>query len=258
MIHPYTVGPMALTGFTWYQGEANTRPGEVATYACTFPAMIEAWRAAFGRPSAYFGFVQLSTWCGSPELIPQMRETQMAALRLPMVGYATNADHGAGCNIHPPPKQYCGRRLAASALDLVYGQKTARWRSPRFASQVMAASPVPTATVTLSDVSAAGLSTDTYPFNYAGLGGATCAELDAKSGRGTCAWAALRLSTGWVNATVRADGSNKLVLTAPAADAAAGAPLASSYGWGSIPMMNVYDADGPAYGLPALAWNETA
>ena len=23
----------------------------------------------------------------------------------PQVGYATNADHGAGCNIHPPPKQ---------------------------------------------------------------------------------------------------------------------------------------------------------
>ena len=27
MIHPFTVGPMAVTGFTWYQGEANTRAG---------------------------------------------------------------------------------------------------------------------------------------------------------------------------------------------------------------------------------------
>ena len=27
------------------------------------------------------------------------------ARAVPQVGYATNADHGAGCNIHPPPKQ---------------------------------------------------------------------------------------------------------------------------------------------------------
>ena len=30
---------------------------------------------------------------------------KLAALALPNVGYATNADHGAGCNIHPPGKQ---------------------------------------------------------------------------------------------------------------------------------------------------------
>ena len=30
---------------------------------CLFPAMIQGWRAAFQQPAAYFGFVQLSTWC---------------------------------------------------------------------------------------------------------------------------------------------------------------------------------------------------
>lgn len=29
----------------------------------------------------------------------------MKALELPSVGYATNADHGLGCNIHPAAKQ---------------------------------------------------------------------------------------------------------------------------------------------------------
>ena len=52
MIHPFTVGPMAVTGFTWYQGEANTHAGQVEEYACRFPAMITAWRQAFKvRPS---------------------------------------------------------------------------------------------------------------------------------------------------------------------------------------------------------------
>ncbi len=41
MIHPYVVGPMALTGFTWYQGEANVdeRRGDegAVRYSCTFP-----------------------------------------------------------------------------------------------------------------------------------------------------------------------------------------------------------------------------
>eukprot|EP00966_Prymnesium_polylepis_P189574 4392795-Prymnesium_polylepis.1 len=75
MIHPYTIGPMALVGFTWYQGEANVdeRPGDegAARYSCTFPGMIEQWRTAFGQPAAYFGFVQLSTWCGNGELIAE-------------------------------------------------------------------------------------------------------------------------------------------------------------------------------------------
>ena len=105
MINPFTVGPMALTGFIWYQGESNTNNQETAdAYACLFPAMITAWRSAFGLPSAFFGFIQLSTWCGEVLGIPEMREAQMEALKLDMVGYATNADHGAGCNIHPRKK----------------------------------------------------------------------------------------------------------------------------------------------------------
>lgn len=125
---------MALVGFTWYQGEANVdeRRGDegAARYACTFPGMITQWREAFAQPDAYFGFVQLSTWCGDGELIAEMRtDGQMAALALPKVGYATNADHGAGCKIHPLPKQYCAKRLAASAMALEYGKPVA-WSSP--------------------------------------------------------------------------------------------------------------------------------
>ena len=65
---------------------------------------------------------------------------------------------GAGCDIHPPPKQYCAQRLAKSALAIAYGQSTP-WRSPSFASQTFSASPA-AATVTFADASPAGLRDD--------------------------------------------------------------------------------------------------
>ena len=217
-----------------------------ARYSCTFPGMIQQWRSAFQQPDAYFGFVQLSTWCGNGELIAEMRTLgQMPALRLPKVGYATNADHGAGCNIHPQPKQYCATRLANSALALEYG-KAVQWKSPSFESQTTSASP-PSATVQFNDVGAAGLRDDQYPFNY--LDGAFKCSQNA----GKCAWAELQLSNGsWVNATVTlAVGGAGLTLTAPASTAGVGAPVASRYGWGAVPMLSVYDKE---TGLPVLPW----
>lgn len=123
MIHPFTVGPMAVTGFTWYQGESNVGPVNTSTgvndaaamYSCTFTELIKGWRQAFQVPDAFFGFVQLSTWCGDVLGIPDMRgqifpgshtQGQMAALELPNVGYATNADHGMGCGTwHDAPRR---------------------------------------------------------------------------------------------------------------------------------------------------------
>jgi sialate O-acetylesterase len=270
MIQPYTIGPMGLTGFTWYQGEANVdeRGGDegATRYACTFPAMISQWRSAFAQPEAYFGFIQLSTWCGDGERIAEMRTRgQMAALALPKVGYATNADHGAGCNIHPPPKQFCARRLAASAMAIAYG-RTVAWRSPSFSSQrasvavaasanlvTNAAASLPSVTVNLRDVSIAGVRDDQYPYNYLG-GTFNCTEAAGK-----CAWAELQLADGkWVNATLAVtSGGAALTLTAaaaPLAGAGAGPPVASRYGWGAVPMLSVYDKQ---TGLPLLPWSET-
>lgn len=92
MVLPYAYGPMQMKGVVFYQGEANTANSTSADqYACLFPQMIQAWRKALGAPSLYFSFVQLSTWCAlPPQSLPQMREAQLAALKLPNVAYATN------------------------------------------------------------------------------------------------------------------------------------------------------------------------
>ena len=142
IIAPYAFGPMALSGFVWYQGEANTATLQCAqAYACLFPAMIRGWRGAFNDSDAFFGFVQLSTFGCTPQAgwdlpraVPQLRDAQMAAASLHNVGWVTNADWGAGCNVHPPRKEAVGVRLANAALDLIYDYTdtdTAAYAQPR-------------------------------------------------------------------------------------------------------------------------------
>ena len=60
MIAPFTVGPMAMTGAIWYQGEANV--GGAAYYSCGFPSMITRWREAFKNSALWFGFVQIANF----------------------------------------------------------------------------------------------------------------------------------------------------------------------------------------------------
>ena len=63
MIYPFL--NMTIFGAIWYQGEANSH--QPNTYNCTFPAMIDDWRAKWfeGTNKATnemfpFGFVQVS------------------------------------------------------------------------------------------------------------------------------------------------------------------------------------------------------
>ena len=62
MIAPYVVGPTALTGFIWYQGESDYAEPNNMNYTCTQTVLIENWRTKFQIPEAFFGIVQLSTW----------------------------------------------------------------------------------------------------------------------------------------------------------------------------------------------------
>jgi sialate O-acetylesterase len=254
MIHPYTIGPMALTGFAWYQGEANVKSRASANdYACLFSAMIKAWRKTFqSAPDAYFGFVQLSTWCLSdPMAIPEMREAQMAALvRVPgKIGYATNADYGAGCDIHPPTKQPCGIRLGNSALALQYNRTDIKWRSPSYISANATMMGIAARVVVdLADVGDNGLLI-TYPHNHLD-GTFNCTAQEP----GTCAWASVRLTKeGWVNATVTISEGRRMVLIAAVTQPGQNV-IGSAYGWGSVPMLNVYDA---RTDLPVLPWNRS-
>lgn len=191
------------------QGEANTGNAASANaYACLFPSMIQSWRTNFNVASAYFGFIQLSTWCVAGDAIPLIRVAQMAAVTTQGAGYAVNADHGAGCNIHPPQKQNCGYRLANSALALQY-KKSIAWKSPSYKGAAAGADSA-SATIALNDVTPAGLTLKPS---------ANVGTLNCTASAGVCAWASLQFNdakNSWVNATVgvTADGQG-MVLAAP-------------------------------------------
>jgi sialate O-acetylesterase len=286
MIEPLTIGPIALRGVAWYQGEQNSYDQASATqYACLFPELIRSWRLHFASPSLFFGFIGLSTWCWMPDGIAAMRQAQLSALALPNVGFATNADHGDGCNIHPPQKQFCGARLANAALGLEYKLPAfvTSWLSPTML-QIVACSTSHhdcAVRVTLSNVSAHGLELR-YPTNLRVRGGPSrgastsvlnCSKLN-RMAADECAWAKVRVETtkaaaavegvtGTVGARSISEFNVSVAVTSDGRDLVLLWPRAAgdhrkhtikrvSYGWGGIPMLSVYDR---GTGLPVLPFN---
>lgn len=116
------LGPYALKGFTWYQGEANVHEAEA--YAKLLPALIADWRGRFAAPAAPFLVVQLANF--GPYAAEPVN-SQWAALRDaqrrvveadPHAGLAVAIDIGDRFDIHPTNKQEVGRRLALHARRL--------------------------------------------------------------------------------------------------------------------------------------------
>jgi sialate O-acetylesterase len=135
MIHPLI--PFAIRGVLWYQGEANA--DRAYQYRMAFPLMITDWRQHWGEGDFPFYFVQLasfnaangnsakgSTWA-------ELREAQAYTLTLPATGMAVTTDIGESMDIHPKNKKDVGLRLAALALNNLYGQ-TMEYSGPMYQS----------------------------------------------------------------------------------------------------------------------------
>jgi sialate O-acetylesterase len=127
--------PYALRGVLWYQGESNWR--RPAEYAGLFPALIQAWRAQWGREELPFYFVQLANFTVGDDPTDRgwawLREAQTRALALPNTGMVVTLDIGDPKDIHPRNKQEVGRRLALLARAQVYDLPV-DWSGPQFAS----------------------------------------------------------------------------------------------------------------------------
>ncbi len=125
MIHPILDFP--ITGFIWYQGEANANdPETAAAYASQFQTMITRWRTLWDHELAPFLFVSLASFRAPQEEPGEsnwaiLRESQATALSLPNVGQAITLDIGDADDIHPKNKQDVGIRLALWAGYLSYG-----------------------------------------------------------------------------------------------------------------------------------------
>lgn len=136
MVNPLV--PYAIEGVLWYQGEANV--WRANQYKKAFPLMINDWRTKFKQGNFPFYFVQLSTFdefggnSQKGSRWAELREAQSETLKLPNTGMAVTTDIGNAKDIHPTNKQDIGLRLAAVALNNVYGKKQV-YSGPTYKSQ---------------------------------------------------------------------------------------------------------------------------
>ena len=123
MVNPLI--PYGITGFLWYQGEANDT--DAYNYRQMFPMMIADWRGRWHQGDLPFLFVQLANFkfrkpSPAESEWAELREAQAMALSQPRTAMACTIDIGDADNIHPADKQDVGLRLALCAENLVYKQ----------------------------------------------------------------------------------------------------------------------------------------
>ncbi len=118
--------PYAFKGVLWYQGESNA--GRSYQYRKAFPLLINDWRTKWNDASMPFYFVQLATYrtkgnnSNEGSGWAELREAQTMALQLPNTGMVVTTDLGNPNDIHPTNKQDVGKRMAAIALNNLYGK----------------------------------------------------------------------------------------------------------------------------------------
>jgi sialate O-acetylesterase len=124
MINPLL--PYAIKGALWYQGETNA--SRAYQYRKALPLMITDWRSHWQQGDFPFYIVQLASWRASNgnsqnggSTWAELREAQAMTLSLPSTGMAVTLDIGDSVDIHPKDKQDVGKRLAAIALNNLYG-----------------------------------------------------------------------------------------------------------------------------------------
>jgi sialate O-acetylesterase len=208
--------PLSFRGVLWYQGESNAM--RAFQYRTLFPAMIQDWRAAFGREFPFL-FVQLANFVpaeNARQAWAELREAQLLALQLPKTGMAVTIDIGDSADIHPKNKLDVGKRLAAAALGMTYGQEVE-----------------PSGPLFLAATFEGGRARVT--FRHAG--GGLVVKGDAPSGF-TIAGADRKF---WP-ATAQIDGATILVSSPEV-----GEPVAVRYGFECDPRCNLYNREG----LPA-------
>jgi len=109
----------AYRGVIWYQGESNVpHPRD---YADLFTAMIKGWRELNGNNLPLF-FCQIAPYDNYKVNSALLREQQLKVSQtVENTGMAVLMDGGVQYVVHPRKKQLAGMRLAALAMQKVYG-----------------------------------------------------------------------------------------------------------------------------------------
>ena len=302
MIAPFGTGPTAFSVVLWDQAESDsfpqTNPGY---YACQTVAHILSWRRLLASPELPWVFVHLQPYTGSESAasevqidfgallgspLAELRHSQLAALVLPHVGYASALDLGDPTsplgNVHFRNKAVLAPRIVSATLSVAFGKEGGTggvfsYPPPSFVVQEPASSSACSMNVTFANIDGGATSrvalgatpNPAVPGNTSAVCYPTLPSAKPY-GNATCAGFELLCSTPevphlpgnvalWVpaDATLAADGTS-LTLTAKHGTAAAGlVARGSRYAWADFPQATLFasDDDG-ALGLPILPWNQ--
>ena len=127
------LGPYAVRGALWYQGETNVQ--EVDEYPEKLGCLHSAWKSQFCNPRLPFYFVQLAPFkYASPEglaALPRFMEAQARyAETEPDAAITVVNDIGNFNDIHPNNKWLVAKRLALHAFRRDYGFANVEDESP--------------------------------------------------------------------------------------------------------------------------------
>jgi len=233
------LGPLALRGVLYYQGEYNG--GRGAEFQVLFPALIQSWRTSLEQPNLPFLFIQLPGFLEQraeqdrqldmdaatlaalhqPTLSgvwTDLREAQWNVWRsVPHTGMAVTIDVGEPYDIHPKQKEPVAERLLLSARQVAYGE------------DVEGSSPVP-ARVEVAD--------DRFRVTFEHIGDGLVAKGGTLDGF-DIAGQDLVLRP----AQARIEGGRQVVVWHPEVKR----PTRLHYAWGGFPRCSLYNSSG----LPA-------
>jgi len=130
----YPLAPYGIKGAIWYQGCTNR--GKWSEYYEMLGALRGGWSQKFECPDMPFYICQISPYGytsedkddGKTEIREEME--RFALDHAPQVGMITLSDVGEVDNIHPGDKRTVGTRLAAMALNRLYGFKQLKCDAP--------------------------------------------------------------------------------------------------------------------------------
>ncbi len=119
-----------VAGAIWYQGESDAEIQDMEQNKKLLKDIITSWRRRMNNPDMPFIMVQLPRINDKTPLRaywPEFRQVQAEVAReLPGVSCVVTLDLGSTNNdVHPPRKVEVGERLAATALNVVYGKDVA-------------------------------------------------------------------------------------------------------------------------------------
>jgi sialate O-acetylesterase len=232
--------PYSFAGVIWYQGESNA--GKARWYLEHTEHLVAQWREHFQHAALPFYWCQLANYMRkvdkpSPSCAwADLRAAQTAALRIPHTGQAVLIDVGESGDIHPLDKETPGKRLAAMALNDVYG-RSRPCQGPQATAAVLADGKIAVSFAHLEG----GLLARELPAEYPViLAEQRLAPLKRNAPGGSLEGFAVQGGDGqwqWADAVIVGEqvivDASKIV-----------APKALAYGWENNPTCNLYNRAG--------------